>query len=313
MEKINFGYSLKNIPIPSGKQYLKCFIDKLNSFIRRVRWKVFFYENDDEDPYDVNKSDTFGFASDRFPPQNEALRPFEMDLYELARSITFKPTTNTFQKNLQKDIQSIKLSNKMFVAADKTTNIYEMDVDNYRKLLRDNITSTYKKADKSLTKKINQEAKHIAEKLKLDNRIECLAEKNSYITLKDHKDNFYNNPQCRLINPTKLQIGIISKNILDKINTRIRSSTGLQQWRNTKSVLSWFKNITNKKSCKFLKFDIIQFYPSITEKLFRSSINFAKRFINIEDYEIKVILHCRKSILFSDDSTWIKKTIANST
>ena len=39
----------------------------------------------------------------------------------------------------------------MFVAADKTKNIYKMDVDNYRKLLRDNITSTYKKADKSLT------------------------------------------------------------------------------------------------------------------------------------------------------------------
>ena len=164
-----------------------------------------------------------------------------------------------------------------------------------------------KRADKSLTKKINQEAKHIAEKLKLDNRIECLAEKNSYITLKDHKDNFYNNPQCRLINPTKLEIGIISKNILDKINTRIQSSTGLQQWHNTKSVLSWFKNITNKKSCKFFKFDIIQFYPSITEKLFCSSINFAKRFINIEHYEIKVILHCHKSILFSDDSMWIKK------
>ena len=156
-----------------------------------------------------------------------------------------------------------------------------MDVDNYRKLLRDNITSTYKKADKILTKKINQKAKHIAKKFKFDNRIKCLAEKNSYITLKDHKDNFYNKPQCRLINPTKSEIGIISKNILDKINTRIRSSTGLQQWHNTKSVLSWFKNITNKKSCKFLKFDIIQFYPAITEKLFRSSINFAKRFINI--------------------------------
>ena len=25
--------------------------------------------NDDEDSYDVNKSDTFGFASDRFPPK----------------------------------------------------------------------------------------------------------------------------------------------------------------------------------------------------------------------------------------------------
>ena len=159
-----------------------------------------------EDSYDVNKSDTFGFASDRFPPQTKALRPFEMDLYELAHSITFKAMTNSFQKNLQKDIQSIKSSNKIFVAADKTTNIYKMDVDNYRILLRDNITSTYKKADKSLTKKINQEAKHIAEKLKLENRIECLAKKKSYITLKDHKDNFYNNPQCRLINPTNRKL-----------------------------------------------------------------------------------------------------------
>ena len=113
-----------------------------------------------------------------------------------------------------------------------------MDVDNYGKLLQDNITSIYKKADKSLTKKINQEAKHIAEKLKLDNRIECLAEKNSYIILKEHKDNFYNNPQCRRINRTKSEIRIISKHILDKINTRIWSSTGLQQWRNTISVLS---------------------------------------------------------------------------
>ena len=38
-----------------------------------------------------------------------------------------------------------------------------------------------------------------------------------------------------------------------------------------------------------------------------SSINLAKRFINIEDYKINVILHCRKSILFRDDSTWIKQ------
>ena len=82
-------------------------------------------------------------------------------------SLRLKPVANSFQKNLQKDIQSIKSSNKMLVAADKTTNIHKMDVDNYRKLLRDNITSTYKKPDKSLTKKTNQEAKHIAKKLKL--------------------------------------------------------------------------------------------------------------------------------------------------
>ena len=126
-----------------------CIFIWFNSFC----WKVFFYQNDNENFYEINKSDTFGFAFDRFPPQNEALQPFEMDLYRLACSITFKPITNSFQKSLQKDIQSIKSLNKMFVADDKTTNIYKMDVDNYRKLLRDNITSIYKKADKSLNKK----------------------------------------------------------------------------------------------------------------------------------------------------------------
>ena len=214
--------------MPSSMQYLKCFIDKLNSFIRRVRGKVFFYKNDNKDSYDVNKSDTFGFVSDRFPPQNEALRPFEMGLYELARSITFKPVANSFQKSYKK-IFNLSNHRKGVCCSRQATNIYKMDVDNYRKLLRDNIISTYKKADKILTKKINQEAKHIAEKLKLDNRIECLAENNSYITSKDHKYNFYNNPQCRLINRTKLEIGIISKNILDRINSRLRSDTDLQQ------------------------------------------------------------------------------------
>ena len=202
----------------------------------------------------------------------------------------------------------------MFVAADKTTNIYKMDVNNNRKLLRDNITSIYKKAGKSLTKKINQEAKHIAKKLKLDSRIEWLVEKNSYLTLKNHKDNFYNNPQCRLINHTKSETGIISKNILDKINTRIWSSTGLQQWRNTISVLSWFKNIrTKQKILQIFKIGHHSVLPFYNRKLFRSSINFAKRFVYIKNYENNVILHCCKFIFFSDDNTWIKKTIMNLT
>ena len=111
----------------------------------------------------------------------------------------------TVFKKTYKKIFNLRNHRKDVCGSRQATNIYKMNVDNYRKLLRDNITSTYKKADKILIKKINQEAKHVAEKLKLDNRIECLAEKNSYITSKDHKDNFYSNPQCRLINPTKLE------------------------------------------------------------------------------------------------------------
>ena len=46
----------------------------------------------------------------------------------------------------------------MYVAADKTTNICKINVGDYKKLLRDNVTLTYKKVDKSQIKKINQDS-----------------------------------------------------------------------------------------------------------------------------------------------------------
>ena len=76
---------------------------------------------------------------------------------------------------------------------------------------------------------INTEAKVFAQSLKIDDRVETLAPKESFITLKDHKDNFQNNPTCRLINPTKSELGILSKQILDKINKTIIDRTGVHQ------------------------------------------------------------------------------------
>ena len=98
IEKINFGYFLKNITIPLKKQYLNCFIDKLNNFIKRVCGKAFFYEMTMKIPVTLIKVDIFGFASDRFLPRNEALRPLKMDLYELTSSITLKPVANSLKK-----------------------------------------------------------------------------------------------------------------------------------------------------------------------------------------------------------------------
>ena len=44
MERINFDYSLKNIPIPSNQSYLKTMIEKVEAFIKRIRWKAYFFE-----------------------------------------------------------------------------------------------------------------------------------------------------------------------------------------------------------------------------------------------------------------------------
>ena len=274
MEQINLGYSTKNIPVPSDKAYLKNLILKVESFIKRIRWKALFYDksknNDDEENDLVEK---FGFKSSRTPPQNESLTGVEKDLYNLVHTIKFRRSSNEFQRQLSADKRRILNSKKIVVAADKSSNMYSLPVADYKKLVMDNITTEYRKCSEIVLDDINSAAKVIAKNLKLDDRIEKFSTKNAFITMKDHKENFNNNPRCRLINPSKTEIGIISKAYLDSINTNIRKSTNLNQWKNTKEVITWFRSIENKKNSRFIQFDIINFYPSITESLLRNAFD----------------------------------------
>ena len=72
-------------------------------------------------------------------------------------------------------------------------------------------------------------------------------------------------------------------------------------------MINWFKNIEHKKHCRFIKFDICEFYPSITESLLDKAIEFARASCSISDIELNVIKHSRKSLLFSNSEAWIKK------
>ena len=65
-----------------------------------------------------------------------------------------------------------------------------MDVKNYNKLLTNNISKTYKKSDTAIFNKINKEAKNIAEKYDIAERVDCFAKSNAFVALKDDKDNF---------------------------------------------------------------------------------------------------------------------------
>ena len=57
----------------------------------------------------------------------------------------------------------------------------------------------------------------------------------------------------------------------------------------------------------FLSFDIVDFYPSITEKLLDKVISWAKAIRPISDDHVAVIKHARKSLLFHQDKTWVKR------
>ena len=98
----------------------------------------------------------------------------------------------------------------MFGFADKTNHVYEMKSEDHEKLILENIAKTCQKAPKKKKRKeksLNLEAKNIAKSLKLAERIDHLAKAEAFITLKDHKENFVNKPTCRLINPTKTELG----------------------------------------------------------------------------------------------------------
>ena len=88
--------------------------------------------------------------------------------------------------------------------------------------------------------------------------------------------------QSRLLNPTKSEIGKISKKILEKVRDVVIASTQLTQWKNTVSVLQWFKNIVDPQRYSFIQFDIINYYPSISEKLLTDALNWASYILTKE-------------------------------
>ena len=123
------------------------------------------------------------------------------------------------------------------------------------------IQKEYKRVGEEKVEKINTEAAKIAADLELDNRIEALALKPSYLTLKDHKSDWPGKVHCRLINPTKTNLGKISKSILDRVNGEVRKGTGFKQFKNINQVLP------EKKTLRWLKFDVTAFYPSMSMEL----------------------------------------------
>ena len=91
-------------------------------------------------------------------PQIQERKDFEKDLFKLIENIQFRTVSDEFLNKLNEDMNKIRSSNELFASADKTQNHYEIAKENY-KILHDNITKTYKKAQPSLPKKINMEAK----------------------------------------------------------------------------------------------------------------------------------------------------------
>ena len=163
------------------------------------------------------------------------------------------------------------------------------------------------KISKQAKDQINSQGKHILKNKEVIKRIFVNGKQNCFITVKDHKRNFQNHLNVRLLNPAKNKLGWLSKTIVDEINVNIRNSLHLNQWKNTKEYINWFKRIDNKQHCKFIMFDIKDFYPSISKELLTGALTFAKTIIKLDGHDKKIIYHSRKSLLFNQKQTWMKK------
>ena len=119
-----------------------------------MRWKAHFFLKG-------KKVRNFGLSSNKTPSTVLELKPFGTETFiKLLETIKFRDTKDYFQDTLANDLKKINSSDKMFVLADKTRNIYETSLDTYNKLLHDNITKTYKHGSEENISEINNELNH---------------------------------------------------------------------------------------------------------------------------------------------------------
>ena len=129
-------------------------------------------------------------------------------------------------------------------------------------------------------------------------KLETNGTSNCFITLKDHKDNFENNPTTKLVNPAKMKLVESAKWFLDKTNKTLFQQIKVNQWKNLAAVVQWFKAINYKKSYKFCMFDTKDFYPPINGALLLDALKYARKHMKVLKKDIDVILRARRSLLF---------------
>ena len=102
---------------------------------------------------------TFGQNSKKFSNGQIAPHPlyfyllaFEADLFQMITDVEFDSKRDHLQRQLKTDINLIRSSDVFTVPADKNPSLYEMDTNQYRRLLQNNVTTTYKKSPTSIQK-----------------------------------------------------------------------------------------------------------------------------------------------------------------
>ena len=72
-------------------------------------------------------------------------------------------------------------------------------------------------------------------------------------------------------------------------------------------MLQWCKQLPNKRNSTFICFDVVEFYPSISETLLNRALDFASQHVNISATDRQIITNAKHSLLFCNGQPWKKK------
>ena len=87
LEQVNLGYSTKNIPIPSVRDYCQTLIGKTRSLKRRMQWDAYFFLNPDAK---CDTKEKYGLKCPKFPPKSiKELSDFEVNIIRKIENVEF--------------------------------------------------------------------------------------------------------------------------------------------------------------------------------------------------------------------------------
>ena len=121
MRKVNFGQSLNNISAPNQRTYKLQLIENIELFIKKLRSKAIFSIDSSKETSESRASGSvYGLKSKKSPPRLKEAIPFEDDLVDRKKTVTF---------------------------ADKASNIFQLEKEEYHRSLQNAVRITYKKYD----------------------------------------------------------------------------------------------------------------------------------------------------------------------
>ena len=121
-ERSDTYYLYKNISIPSKKQYKTQLKSKVEKAIKRIRWKKMEFLR----KLNSHKNtETYG-SINKIPSSSGRTIKFENDILLVIKNIKFRKINSNFQEKLSNGIKQIKNSDKVFLSANKSRQVYKI-------------------------------------------------------------------------------------------------------------------------------------------------------------------------------------------